>query len=87
MDVIECSFPQSIWSEDSNMTKVLFKHLYRINNRKYNAFTQQMKILTKETFINNNTFSGCLHSKDEVLHAHLNLLEIYAPMLATKVIR
>ena len=29
----------------------------------------------KETFINNNTFSSYLHSKDEVLHTHLNLLE------------
>ena len=28
-----------------------------------------------ETFINSSTFSSCLHSKDEVLHAHLNLLE------------
>ena len=57
------------------MTKILFKHLYRTNNREYNAFSQQMNISTKETFINNNTFSGCLYSRDVVLHAHLNLLE------------
>ena len=56
------------------MTKVLFKHLYGTNNGKYDAFTQQMNILTKEIFINNNTFSGCLHSKGMVLHAHLSLL-------------
>ena len=36
---------------------------------------QQMNILIKETFINNNTFSSCLHSKGVVLHAHLSLLE------------
>ena len=29
--------------------------------------------MTKETFINNNTFSGCLHSKGVVLHVHLGL--------------
>ena len=34
-----------------------------------------MNVLTKETFINNNTFSGCLHSKGMVLHAHLSLPE------------
>ena len=36
----------------------------------------------KETFTKNSTFLGCLHSKDEVLHAHLNLLEntlLYQP--------
>ena len=57
------------------MIKILFKHLYRTNNGKCNDFTQQMIILTKETFINNNTFSGCLHSKGVVLHANLSLLE------------
>ena len=57
------------------MTKVLFKHLYGTNNGKYEAFPQQMNILTKEIFINNTTFSGCLHSKDMVLHAHLSLPE------------
>ena len=46
-----------------------------MNKGKYNAFIQQMNILTKEIFINNNTFLGCLHSKDAVLHAHLSLLE------------
>ena len=34
-----------------------------------------MNVLTKEIFINNNTFSSCLHSKDMVLHAHLSLSE------------
>ena len=55
------------------MTKVLFKHLYGTNNGKYEAFPQQMNILTKEIFINNNTFLGCLHSKGVVLHVHLGL--------------
>ena len=32
-------------------------------------------IWRKKIFINNSTFSDCLHFKDEVLHAHLNLLE------------
>ena len=64
------------------MTKVLFNHLQRLDKGKYNAVIQQMNILTKETFINNNTFSDCLHSKDAILHAHLSLLEnmlLYQP--------
>ena len=48
------------------MTKVLFKHFLK------RTF---IKTLTKETFINNNTFSSCLHSKDMVLHAHLSPLK------------
>ena len=31
--------------------------------------------MTKETFINNNTFSGCLHSMHMVLSVHLGLQE------------
>ena len=36
----------------------------------------------KRTFINNNIFSGCLHSTGVVLHFHLDLLEnmpLYQP--------
>ena len=42
-----------------------------------------MNMLTKETFINNNTFLGCLHSTGMVLHAHLSLPEnmlLYRPL-------
>ena len=38
--------------------------------------------MTKEIFINNNTFSGYLHSKGVVLHVHLGLQEnmlLYQP--------
>ena len=41
------------------------------------------KHMTKETFINNNTFSGCLHSKNMALHVHLgprgNMLLYWPP--------
>ena len=36
----------------------------------------------KRTFINNNIFSGCLHSMGVVLHVHLDLQEsmlLYQP--------
>ena len=56
------------------MTKVLFKHFLKRTFIK--TLTKQMNVLTKETFINNNTFSSCLHSKDMVLHAHLSLLKM-----------
>ena len=32
-------------------------------------------LLRNEIFINNSTFSGCLHSRGAILHAHLNLPE------------
>ena len=41
--------------------------------------------LIKENFINNNTFSGCLHSKGVVLHVHLSLQG--APIPATDAIQ
>ena len=55
------------------MTKVLFKHFLRRTFIK--TLTKQMNVLTKETFISNNTFLGCLYSMDVVLHAHLSPLE------------
>ena len=42
----------------------------------------KIHIWRKKTFINSSIFSGCLHSKDKVLHAHPNLLEnmlLYQP--------
>ena len=55
------------------MIQALFNTYDDAINGKCNVFTQQMNTLTKETFINNNTISGCLHSKDVVLYAHLSL--------------
>ena len=52
------------------MTKVLFKHFLKRTFIK--TLTKQMNVSAKETFINNNTFSGFLHSRNVVLHAHLN---------------
>ena len=49
-----------MWSEELGIIKVLF-NTYKDNNEH----------MTKETFINNNIFSGCLHSKGVVLHIHL----------------
>ena len=37
-----------------------------MNNGKYNAFIQQKNILTKETFINNNTLSKFSHFASSV---------------------
>ena len=47
----------------------------KVREKKHEALIQQNNLLRKEIFINSNTFLGCLHSKDVVLHAHLNLLE------------
>ena len=55
------------------MTTVLFKHFLKRTFIK--TLTKQMNVLAKETFINNDTFSDCLHSMDVVLHAHLSPLE------------
>ena len=33
------------------------------------------KNMVEKTFINNNTFVGCLHSKGVVQHFHLDLLD------------
>ena len=48
------------------MTNILFNHLQRMNNGKYNAFIQQKNILTKENFIDNNPFSKSSHFASEV---------------------
>ena len=71
-----------MWSEGPGIAKVLFNTYKDAINGKYNAFIQQKNILINESFINNNTFSGCLHSKGVVLYAHLSLPEnmlIYQP--------
>ena len=55
------------------MTMVLFKHFLKRTFIK--TLTKKMNVLAKETFINNNTFSYCLHSMNVVLHACLSPLE------------
>lgn len=63
-------FPQSMWSEEPGITKVLFKHLEKIvmGSTMYYITNENM---TKGTFINNSIFLGCLYSKGVVLHVHL----------------
>ena len=50
------------------MTNVLFD--IQINSRMHNVMNQNM---AEKTFINNNTFSGCLHSRGVVQHFHIDL--------------
>ena len=40
--------------------------------------------MVKEAFINNNTFSGCLHSRDEIQHFHLDFqddMHLFLPLI------
>ena len=61
-----------MWFEEPSMTRVLFKHLERQYWEVRCIYTVN-KHMTKGTFINNNTFSGCLHSAGMILHVHLGL--------------
>ena len=49
------------------MLCLIFKYI--IGSTTYNVINENM---TRKTFINNNTFSGCLHSRGVVQHFHLD---------------
>ena len=51
-----------------------FKHLIELRKSSINILYKE-QILIKQTFINNNTSLGYLHSKDVVLHVRLDLLK------------
>ena len=52
-----------MWSEELGMTKVLFNTQQVVKQMTYNMIDQKY---IKTAFINNNTFSGCLHSNNGV---------------------
>ena len=72
-----------MWSEKPDISKVLFNTYKDAIVCEARCIFTINKHMTKETFINNNTFLGCLHSTGMVLHAHLSLPEnmlLYRPL-------
>ena len=82
-NAIEYEFHPSMWSKRLDITWSLFSTYkdWAIGSivHPYNKWTYWQR----KTFINNNTFSGCLHSKGAVLHDYLSLLKnmpLYQPL-------
>ena len=59
-----------MWPEETGMTKVLFDIQTNSRRHVHNIINPNM---VKKAFINNNTFSGCLHSRGMVQPFHLDL--------------
>ena len=67
--------PKSSGPRTPCMIGFRFKHLKRLKDEQYKHFIWRMHKLIMKILINSNTSLGCLHSKDVVLHVHLDLLE------------
>ena len=78
---LEYQFTQGMWSEELSMSKVLFD--IQTNSKTHDTQYNNPKCV-KKAFINNNTFSGCLHSRGVVKPFPLDLqdkMHIFQPLM------
>ena len=67
--------PKSFGPRTLGMIRFKFKHLKELKDEQHKHFKWRTHKLIMKILINSNTFLGCLHSKDVVLHVCQDLLE------------